>query len=146
MELRLHGELPDNERLARERMKEQLTYRLATHQGGSYCRDCPVYNEHQHHKYRAFYWIAYPITAGLIALLLPLITRAYHWLDVTVAAMLSSLSMLPRSEDTLRPFMHPFMTSVYTFNGEYIFIASAALVIAAYLLDLVDYAVFQAKI
>ncbi|HUT75394.1 MAG TPA: hypothetical protein VM221_11260 [Armatimonadota bacterium] len=142
LEARLRGTLPENERLARERMKEQLSYRVATHQGESYCRECPIYGEHQHYKYRAFYWIAYPITAGIMVALLPQINRAYHWLDVTLAAMLSSLSMLPTSEDALRPLLR----TVYHFNGEYIFIASVALIIAAYLLDTVDYAVFQAKL
>ena len=142
LELRLRGDLSENERVARERMKEHLSYRVVTHQGESYCRDCMIYNEHQYYKYRASYWIAYPITAGLILLFLPVITRAYHWLDDTIASMLSSLSMLPHSEEALRPFMR----TVYNFNGEYIFITAIAIIIAAYLLDMVDYAVYHVKI
>jgi hypothetical protein len=142
LEFKLRGELPDKERVARERMKEQLSYRIAENQGESYCRKCPIYNEHQYYKYKSFYWIAYPITAGLVLLLMPVIDKAYRWVDVGLAAMLESLQMLPHTDDALRPFVR----SVYHFNAEFIFILSAALMIAAYLLDLVDYAVFKAKI
>jgi hypothetical protein len=56
--------------------------------------------------------------------------------------MLDSLQMLPHTDAALRPFVH----AVHNFDAEFIFIISAALIIAAYLLDLVDYAVFKAKI
>jgi hypothetical protein len=142
LEYKLHGEMSEKERTARERMKEQLGYRIAQHQGGSYCHDCAVYNEHQFYKYKSFYWLAYPVTAALVFALLPVIHRAYRWLDVSLSQMLASLQMLPSSDEALRPFVH----TVYNFNAEFIFIISAALIIAAYLLDLADYAVFKAKI
>lgn len=142
LERKLRGELPEKERVARERMKEQISYRLTEHGGESFCRECPIYNEHQYYKYRAFYWIAYPITLGLILVARPLIHRGYRWLDVTLARMLDSLAMLPRTDEALRPFIH----TVYHFNAEIVFVISAALIIAAYLLDAVDYAVFRAKV
>jgi len=142
LEFKLRGELPDKERVARERTKEQLSYRIAEHQGESFCHQCPIYNEHQFYKYNRLFWIAYPITAGLVFLLTPIIHRAYRWIDDTLASMLDSLQMLPHSEEALRPFV----TTVYNFNAEIIFLISAGLIIAAYLLDLVDYAVFRAKI
>jgi len=142
LEFKLHGDMSEKERTARERMKEQLSYRMSQHQGGSYCHQCAVYNEHQFYKYKSFFWLAYPITAALVFALLPVIHRAYRWMDVTLSGMLASLQMLPTSDEALRPFVH----TVYTVNAEIIFIISAALIIAAYLLDLVDYAVFKAKI
>lgn len=142
LERKLRGEIPEKERIARERMKEQLNYRIAEHQGESYCRSCPIYNEHQYYKYKAFFWLAYPITGALVFVLLPVIHTVYRWIDVSVGQMLDSLQMLPHNEQALRPFV----TTVYHFNAEFIFVASAALIIAAYLLDLVDYAVFQAKL
>jgi len=142
LEFKLRGEMPDKERVARERMKEQIGYRIAENEGESYCHQCPIYNEHQYYKYKGFYWIAYPITAALVFLLMPVIDGVYRWVDVGMAAMLDSLQMLPHTDAALRPFVR----SVYNFNAEFIFIISAALMIAAYLLDLVDYAVFKAKI
>ena len=142
LETKLRGDIPDKERVARERMKEQLAYRISDHEGESFCRSCAIYSEHQYHKYKSFYWIAYPITAALVFLLTPVIHRVYRWVDVGVARMLDSLQMLPHTDAALRPFVH----AVHNFDAEFIFIISAALIIAAYLLDLVDYAVFKAKI
>jgi len=142
LEAKLHGDMSEKERLARERMKDQLTYRVAEHQGDAFCRSCVIYNEHQFFKYKYLFWIAYPITVALVFLLRPLIHRAYLWMDTGLASLLDSLQMLPRSDEALRPFMH----SVNNFNAEIIFVISAALIIAAYLLDLMDYAFFQAKI
>jgi hypothetical protein len=142
LEFKLRGDLSEKERTARERMKEQLAYRIAEHQGSSYCHQCAVYNEHQFYKYKSFFWLAYPITAALVFLLLPFIHKAYRWIDTTLSGLLASLQMLPTSDEALRPFVH----TVYNFNAEIIFIISTALIIAAYLLDLMDYAVFKAKI
>jgi hypothetical protein len=142
LEANLHGDMSEKERLARERMRDQLTYRIAEHQGNAFCRDCVIYNEHQYYKYKYLFWIAYPITVALVFLLRPLIHRAYVWTDTGIASLLDSLRMLPRTDAALRPFMH----TVYNFNAEIIFVISAAMIIAAYLLDLMDYAFFQAKI
>jgi hypothetical protein len=142
LDLKLRGEIPEQERVARERMKEQLSYRIAEHQGDSYCRSCPIYNEHQFHKYRSVYWLAYPITAGIVFLLMPVIHVAYVTTDKFLSRLLASVQLLPSNDEALQPFVH----TMYNFDAEFIFVISAALIIAAYLLDLVDWAFFEAKL
>jgi len=142
LEAKLRGDVPEQERVARERMKEQLSYRIAEHQGDSYCRTCPIYAEHQTYKYRRFYWMAYPITAALVFVLMPVIHTAYVTTDKFLSRLLASVQMLPSNDEALQPFVH----TMSNFDAEFIFVISAALMIAAYLLDLVDWAFFEAKL
>jgi len=142
LESKLRGDMPDRERVARERMKEQLSYRVAEHQGDSFCRTCPIYTEHQFYKYRSFYWIAYPITAAIVFVLMPVIHKVYVTTDAALSKLLASVQLLPTNDEALAPFVR----TMYHFDAEFIFVISAALIIAAYLLDLVDWAFFEARL
>ncbi len=63
----------------------------------SRCGECPVYLEHQKHKYRVVSWFAYPAAAGMIGVAVGLIHSGYRWVEVELGSVLAQFQILPHA-------------------------------------------------
>lgn len=64
------------------------------------CGECPIYLEHQKHKYRVLSWLSYPAAAAVAGLSAGQIREGYRWVESELAAFLGTLQVLPhRLED-----------------------------------------------
>ena len=61
------------------------------------CGECPLYLEHQKHKYRVASWLAYPAAAGIIGFTVTSIQNGYRWVELELGSVLGSLQILPRT-------------------------------------------------
>jgi hypothetical protein len=107
------------------------------------CRACPLYNEHQHHKYRAFFWLAYPATAAVVVALMPVIHVGYTMLATVLQRLVSGTAFLPNREPEFRPFLSVVLE---TKGIEFLVVLAVAFVVVSYLLELTEYLVFDVKI
>jgi len=98
------------------------------------CHECPLYLEHQEYKYRSWHWVSFPLTAGIIALLYPYFTIGYkHAADMLdqFAIKLADLGKLPANFD-------PSASSLKDSPFEYVLLFMLALLLASYIVSLVD--------
>jgi len=58
------------------------------------CGECPVYLEHQKHKYRVVSWLAYPAAAALIGATVTYIQQGYQWVENNVGGFLIQIHIL----------------------------------------------------
>ena len=61
------------------------------------CGECPLYLEHQKHKYRVVSWLAYPAAAGIIGFTVTSIQSGYRWVELELGSLLATLQILPRT-------------------------------------------------
>jgi len=61
------------------------------------CGECPLYLEHQKHKYRVLSWLSYPAAAGIIGFSVGSIQNGYRWVELELGSLLSNLQILPRA-------------------------------------------------
>ncbi|MCJ7749889.1 MAG: hypothetical protein MUQ65_02155, partial [Armatimonadetes bacterium] len=61
------------------------------------CGECPLYLEHQKHKYRVISWVAYPAAAGIIGFTVTWIQNGYQWVELELGSLLAGLQILPRT-------------------------------------------------
>lgn len=85
-------ELEVAQRRARSRAQRQQKQK-------SRCGECPVYLEHQKHKYRVVSWFAYPAAAGAVGAALGLIHSGYRWVEVELGSVLAQFQILPHALD-----------------------------------------------
>jgi hypothetical protein len=130
------------EAAARERIRRTAEWHASKHSDKRTCRQCPVYIDHQHYKYRALFWVAYPVTGAIVFLLLPALRGGYTWADKILTRMAASLRVLP---DT-RPELAPFVTSVLSADVEFLIVGAVAVLLASLVLEAFEYAIFEAMI
>ncbi len=104
------------------------------------CRECPIYLEHQKHKYRALSWLAYPATAIIIALTVQYIRNGYEWSDEHAAKFVSQYNFIPQ-----HLMDHPVQVAPWL-NAENFAIGIVAVVVLALLLRVTEAAVFKLKL
>jgi len=129
-----------------QRRAQQLQQRLQRQQGRSkqaarkICRECPIYLEHQKHKYKALSWLAYPATVIIILLSSDSIRSAYDWADRQVADFIGGYSFIPH-----HLLSHP-VENMPWLNAPNAFVVIVGVIVLAVLLQLVEFAVFQLKL
>lgn len=61
------------------------------------CGECPLYLEHQKHKYRVVSWLTYPAAAGVIGFTVVSIQNGYRWVELELGSIFANLQLLPRT-------------------------------------------------
>ncbi len=59
------------------------------------CGQCPIYLEHQKHKYRVLSWLSYPAAAAIIGLTVGHIVAGYEWVEFKLGSVLAGFQVLP---------------------------------------------------
>ena len=59
------------------------------------CGECPIYLEHQKHKYRVVSWLSYPAAAALVGLGVGHIVAGYEWVEFRLGSALAEFQVLP---------------------------------------------------
>jgi len=142
LDLQITSTGSEQERRAAERMKENVLFRSSQERRPELCRQCELFSEHQAHKFKALYWIAYPTAIAVTGASLPLIHRGYVWLLAIADRLFGAMQLLPDTQAALGPFI----TTTAEFSLEPIFILSAGLIIVSYLIDTMDYLIFEVKV
>jgi len=122
---------------------------LATHPGPKpalavgqrLCHRCPIYLEHQDRKYRSLYWLAYPATALLIFAFLGPLHSAYLWVLGGTERLLHAISFSP--PPSARDVWASLALSA---NFEWVVLTVLALIVVTYLLQGIEYCIFEWKI
>jgi hypothetical protein len=81
-------ELQAAQRRSRVQSKKQKKQRVL-------CGDCPIYLEHQKHKYRVISWLAYPSAAAIIGATVTYIRQGYQWVEFKLGDFLAQFQLLP---------------------------------------------------
>ena len=106
------------------------------------CRACPLYEEHQEYKFRIVQWLAYPMTAAVILVTLPVLRIGYDrglaFMDKVVAA----LAFMP-SRGLTGANPGGVQSMVLTSNVEWIFLGCLGLLLLSYVLQGIERAVFR---
>jgi len=135
--------LSPTQRETRERIRRQLQIDTSGAARRARCRVCPIYDEHQHYKYRIVVWLAYPVTALIVWGLMPFIHEGFVWFSGLLNRMVSGAAFLPDKQ----PETQPFMSFIIETRGiEFLVMLAVAFIVVSYLLELTEYLVFDVKI
>lgn len=104
------------------------------------CGECPIYLEHQKHKYRVISWFAYPAAAILIGLSIVSLRNGYQWLDWRLSGWLNQFQLLPH-ELTDKP-----LEVASWLSAENIAIVVIAVLLVGLLLQLTELVIFRIKL
>ena len=130
---------------AEQRARESLSFTLerARRKAArrvSLCGECPVYLDHQGHKYRLLTWIVYPAAAVLLCLAYPFLKSGYNWAYTNLGAQLGKFQWLAPNEYALGKPLSPGSAM-----GDTVFIALVGLILVSFLLQGVEYFVYRLK-
>jgi hypothetical protein len=103
------------------------------------CGQCPLYLEHQQHKYRVLAWLTYPAAAVVVGLTASKIRLAYEWVETTLAGALGTLQVLPHAL-TDQP-----LQGLQWLSAENAMIVIIGLILVSLFLHLTEVAVFRFK-
>ncbi len=103
------------------------------------CGECPLYLDHQRHKYRALSWLSYPAAAAIVGVSVEQIRLAYQWADFKLGSLLAQLQVLPHTL-TYRPYQE---ASWFSAEGAAVLLIGVLLV--GIILHLMEVAVFRLK-
>ena len=104
------------------------------------CRECPIYNEHQKHKYRTLSWVAYPLTVLIVALSAATIRAGYQWSDKHATEIVSKYNIIPHYL-TDKPLQVASWVSAENFA-----IVVVGVIVLATILHFTEMAVFRFKL
>ena len=125
--------------VAQRRARTQAR-RQAKAKGKAPCGECPIYLEHQKHKYRVVSWLAYPAAAAVVGIALTSLQNGYRWVEVEAGIMLARFQVLPESVRA-----HP-LEGVSWFSAENAAILLLGVLLVGVLLQLTELAVFRLKL
>lgn len=104
------------------------------------CGECPLYLEHQKHKYRVLSWLAYPAAAGIIGGSVAAIQAGYRWVEVELGSALSQLQVLPHALED-----HPLEQAAWL-SAENAAILLIGVLLVGVILQLTELAIFRLKL
>lgn len=134
--------LSQEDEYARAHLRNNPAWQAKEHATKETCSQCPIYIEHQHYKYRALFWLAYPAAAGAVFVALPFIRKGYDWAEETLTRMVHGMAVLPNT----KPELAPFVNTVVAADVEIVVIAAVALIIVTYIIRALEWAIFEAMI
>lgn len=141
IKMQVAEELETQQRRAQELQRRiQRQQRRSRQVARKLCRECPIYLEHQKFKYRTLSWLAYPITAIVIALSAGSIRSAYQWADEHTASFISQYSLIPHEL-----LDHPVAIAPWL-SAENFAVAIVAVIFLAAVLQFTEVAVFHLKL
>jgi hypothetical protein len=103
------------------------------------CGECPIYLDHQKHKYRALSWLSYPLAAGIVGFSAEHIRLGYEWVEATLGSLLAKLQVLPHSI-SYRPYHE---ASWFSAEGAAVLLVGVLLL--GVILHIMEFAVFRLK-
>lgn len=104
------------------------------------CGECPIYLEHQKHKYRVISWFAYPVAAAIIGATVTLVRNGYGWVELRLGEFLGQFQLLPHKlTDTP-------IESVSWLSAENVAVLLMGVLILGLLLQLAELAIFRIKL
>jgi hypothetical protein len=98
------------------------------------CHECPLYLEHQEFKYRTWHWISFPITIVIIIAAFPFFHEGYLKVAGYLDLFMKKLVEMGKMPDNFRPDASTLADSPF----EYVVIAMFGLVLASYVVALID--------
>jgi len=135
-------QMPAEDQAAVERLLAQGTLQQKHHADRETCQRCPIYMEHQVYKYRALFWLAYPLTVASMYFGWRYIHQAYAWTEQALTDIARGMSLLPNTQ----PELAPFVNGVLSVDVEVVVVAALGLVLVSWLLRLFEWAIFEAKV
>ncbi len=138
LKMQVAEELESQQRRALQ-VQRQAQQRRSGKAARKLCRECPIYLEHQKHKYRTLSWVAYPIALLFVALTAAPIRAGYAWADEYAADFVSRYSFIPHNL-----IDHPIQI-VPWINAENFAIGIVGVIFLALLLQTIEAAVFRFK-
>lgn len=126
-------ELQAAQRRARTQAKRQQRQKAP-------CGECPVYLEHQKHKYRVISWFAYPAAAAIIGATVTLVRNGYDWVEWRLGDFLAQFQLLPHRL-TDKP-----LESVSWLSAENAAVLLIGVLIVGLILQLTELAIFRIKL
>jgi len=99
------------------------------------CHECPLFLEHQEYKYRNWHWISFPITGGVVALIYYLgFHEVYNWIADKLDLFMDKLVQMGKLPANFDPSASNLKDSPF----EYVLLFMVALIIASYIVALID--------
>lgn len=135
-------QMSPDERAAVDRLLAQGILRDKHHAEKETCQRCPIYMEHQIYKYRAVFWLAYPLTVAAMYFGWPVIHEAYQRTEQVLTNIARGMSLLPNTQ----PELAPFVNGVLSVDVEVLVVAAIGLVLVSWLLRAFEWAIFEAKV
>jgi hypothetical protein len=127
-----------------QRRAQELQRRAKQHRSKAairkLCRECPIYNEHQKHKYRTLSWVAYPLAVLIVALGAATIRAGYEWSDKHATEIVSKYNIIPHYL-TDKPLQVASWLSAENFA-----IVVVGVIVLATILHFTEMAVFRFKL
>jgi hypothetical protein len=104
------------------------------------CGECPLYLDHQKHKYRVLSWLSYPAAAAIIGVSLEPLRNGYRWVEYTVGSFLAGMQVLPHAL-TSRPYQEASW-----FSAEGAAVVLIGVVLVGIVLHAMEIVVFRFKL
>lgn len=104
------------------------------------CGECPLYMEHQKHKYRVISWLAYPAAAGIIGFTVVPIQNGYRWVELELGSVMAKLQILPRALSD-QP-----LEQVAWLSAENTTVVLIGVLLVGIILQLTEFAIFRLKL
>ncbi len=104
------------------------------------CGECPLYLDHQKHKYRVLSWVSYPAAAALVGISTEHIRTSYNWIEFKLGNLLAGLQVLPHTL-TYRPYHEASW-----FSAEGAAVVLVGVVMVGVILHTMEFAVFRLKL
>lgn len=99
------------------------------------CHECPLFLEHQEYKYRYWHWISFPVTGGVIAGIYALgFHDAYNWVAEILDTFMKKLCEMGRLPENFDPSASTLKDSPF----EYVLLFTISLIVASYVVALID--------
>jgi len=99
------------------------------------CHECPLFLEHQEYKYRNWHWISFPITVGVVVLMYRLgFHEVYNWIADKLDLFMDKLVQMGKLPANFDPSASNLKDSPF----EYVLLFMVSLIIASYIVALID--------
>lgn len=104
------------------------------------CNECPIYLEHQKHKYRVVSWLAYPLAAAIIGGTITLLRQGYAEVEYRLGDFLSQFQLLPH------PLSDKPIETVAWLSAENVVILLIGVLVLGFLLQITELLIFRVKL
>jgi len=104
------------------------------------CNECPVYLEHQKHKYRVVSWLAYPAAAAIIGGTVALLRQGYAEVEYRLGDFLAQFQLLPH------PLSDKPLEAVAWLSAENAAIILIGVLVLGALLQITELLIFRVKL
>ena len=104
------------------------------------CGECPLYLEHQKHKYRVLSWFSYPAAAAVVGMNVRYMQAAYQWVEWRLGDVLGQFQVLPR------PLTDAPLDQAAWLSAQNAAVLLIGVLLVGVLLSLTEMAIFKLKL